>query len=97
MCTDGTWRVAPSATPPTLCPSLVPEEGAACDACFEDGGTCTYGDPTCGDASANAALARCRAGKFSVRVVTCVVTTVDSGPVDAGDADAGRDAADSGG
>lgn len=92
ICTGGTWKVAPPTTPTKLCPTLVPEDRASCGACFEDGGTCVYGDPTCGDASTNAAVATCRLGRFSVRVVPCVEAGVDSG-ADARPDDAGADAA----
>lgn len=97
-CSGGTWRVAPTPRAARLCPSLVPEEGATCAECFEDGGTCIYGDPTCGDAATNAALANCRAGRFTVRVVTCVEAGADGGADSARDArpDGASDAANDG-
>ena len=91
VCSIGTWRIAPNPKPPKLCPALVPEESAPCDACFEDGGTCTYGDPTCTDASTNAAIARCRAGRFSVRFVSCVEAGTDAGPPKDAETDAPND------
>ena len=86
------WRLATSPRPQKLCPSLVPDEGASCGDCFEDGGTCTYGDPTCTDASTNAAHATCARGKFSIQIVTCVEAGTDAASADAGP----RDAADAG-
>lgn len=93
VCSMGTWRIATTPKPTKLCPALVPEESAPCDACFEDGGTCTYGDPTCTDASTNAAIAKCQAGRFSVRFVSCVEAGTDAGSL----ADAQSDASDDGG
>lgn len=93
VCRGGAWVVAPVPEPKNLCPSLVPEQGAPCGACFQDGGACTYGDPTCSDASTNAAIASCRAGAFAVRFVTCVEAGADgSPPSDGAASDATSDA-----
>lgn len=92
VCSRGTWTQATNPKPPRLCPALVPEEGELCGACFDEGGTCVYGDPTCTDASTNAARATCSAGKFTISIVTCVDGSPGDSGSDAasiGDSDAG--------
>lgn len=91
VCSRSVWTVAPRPGQKNVCPPLVPDEGTACGDCFEDGGACTYGDPTCADASRNAAVAACRQGKFSIRIVTCI-----EGGTDAASTDGGRDAPEGG-
>jgi len=88
VCVGGVWSVPPRPKPQKLCPKLVPDEGTTCGDCFEDGGACTYGDPTCADAATNAATATCRRGKFTIALVTCVEAGADAASSDAAPSDA---------
>lgn len=96
VCTRGAFRGATSPRLEGRCPAQIPEQGAVCGPCLEDGGVCVYGDPTCADAQTNAALSTCSAGKFSVRSFVCEAG-VDAAPrLDAPPGDAPLDAPEGG-